>query len=101
MLKKQTETIKNGLNMLQESRCFLILTIENYIYFVDKPVLENPKKKKKFLVPMRMIRSASSLFIPSSSSLMRGRMIRFTLLLLLHSFHGNFFKEGEEEAEGT
>ena len=47
MLKKQTETIKNGLNMLQESRCFLILTIENYIYFVDKPVLENPKKKKK------------------------------------------------------
>ena len=46
MLKKQTETIKNGLNMLQESRCFLILTIENYIYFVDKPVLENPKKKK-------------------------------------------------------
>ena len=46
MLKKQTETIKNGLNMLQESRCFLILTIENYIYFVDKPVLENEKKKK-------------------------------------------------------
>ena len=45
MLKKQTETIKNGLNMLQESRCFLILTIENYIYFVDKPVLENGKKK--------------------------------------------------------
>ena len=75
MLKKQTETIKNGLNMLQESRCFLILTIENYIYFVDKPVLENPKKKKK---------------IPSTDE---DDQIS---LLIIYSFFF-FFDEGEDD----
>ena len=74
-----------------------------YIFLIDKPVLENrkneiPSTDEDDQINLLLLYSFFFFFF-----LDEGRMIRSTvlLLLLLHSFHRIFFKEGEEEAEGT